>query len=184
MPPAQPLLPRVALSPAASDVSAAKRVSIIRAKQNAAGRNAQQPPSCCQCRRGNGAGGVSRLCGGGWREHGPFGASKVAWPRGERIALHATPGARRLLATVTARTPFGSPTALAVVGERAGWLAVISDALGNGVRSWVRASTVRVSHNPFSLEVDLSRRRRPSGGRAWSSAAWRSRSAERVTFGS
>jgi hypothetical protein len=85
--------------------------------------------------------------------------SAVASPRGERIALHAKPGSRRLLATVAATTRFGSPTVLAVVGERRGWLAVISAALGNGVYGWVRADSGSLRHDAFSVEVDLSQRR-------------------------
>lgn len=84
---------------------------------------------------------------------------EVVWPRGERTMLHARPGSRRLLATIAATTRFGSPTVLAVVGKRSGWLAVISDALSNGVRGWVRAGSVSLRHDPFALEVDLSRRR-------------------------
>lgn len=85
--------------------------------------------------------------------------TEVAWPRGQRVVLHAGPGSRRLLATVAPSTRFRSPTVLAVIGERGGWLAVISDALGNGVRGWVRAAGVSLRHDPFSLEIDLSQRR-------------------------
>ena len=38
------------------------------------------------------------------------------------------------------------------------WLAVISAALRNGVRGYLRRSQVRLSRSPYLLEVDLSRR--------------------------
>jgi hypothetical protein len=54
-------------------LSLGEKTSIACAKQNAAARNVQQSPSCCQCRRGSGAGGNFRLCRGGWRESGLLG---------------------------------------------------------------------------------------------------------------
>ena len=63
-----------------------------------------------------------------------------------------------MLARIKARTIFGSPMRLAVVGTSGEWLAVISAALGNRVRGFVHRSKVRLVHDPFSLEVDLSSR--------------------------
>jgi lipoprotein-anchoring transpeptidase ErfK/SrfK len=84
--------------------------------------------------------------------------SDVAVPHGGVLLLHAAPGSQRVLARVAARTVFGSPMRLAVVGESGEWLAVISAALGNRVRGFVHRSKVRLVHDPFSLEVDLSAR--------------------------
>jgi lipoprotein-anchoring transpeptidase ErfK/SrfK len=84
--------------------------------------------------------------------------SEVATPRGGALSLRAAPGSGRVLARVGSRTAFGSPTRLAVIRVRGGWLAVISDALRNGVRGYLRRSQVRLSRSPYLLEVDLSRR--------------------------
>ena len=63
-----------------------------------------------------------------------------------------------MLDRVASTTTFGSPTRLAVVGSAAGWLAVISDALGDDQRGFVRRSEVRLTRVRYSVEVDLSRR--------------------------
>lgn len=84
--------------------------------------------------------------------------SQVARPLGARIALHAAPGSRRVLASVGSRTEFGTPTALAVLAEQGDWLAVISDKIGNGVAGYVRRSQVRLAHDGYALEADLSAR--------------------------
>ena len=84
--------------------------------------------------------------------------SDVAVPHGGVLLLHAAPGSERVLARVGARTVFGSPMRLAVVGTSGEWLAVISAALGNRIRGFVHRSKVSLVHDPFSLEVDLSSR--------------------------
>ena len=84
--------------------------------------------------------------------------SEVAVPHGGLLLLHAAPGSQRVLARVGARTVFGSPVRLAVVGASGEWLAVISAALGNRVRGFVHRSKVSLVHDPFSIEVDLSSR--------------------------
>lgn len=84
--------------------------------------------------------------------------SEVAAPQGGTLLLHAAPGSREVLARVGRRTIFGSPARLAVVGESGDWLAVISAALDNQVRGFVHRSKVRLTHVPFSLEVDRSAR--------------------------
>lgn len=85
--------------------------------------------------------------------------SDVAIPRPGRLALRAGPGSRRVLARVGRRTVFGTPTRLAVVGSSGEWLAVVSAMLGNRVRGFVHRTSVRLVHDPFSLEIDLSARR-------------------------
>jgi lipoprotein-anchoring transpeptidase ErfK/SrfK len=84
--------------------------------------------------------------------------SEIASPE-DRVSLHAGPDSNRVLVRVGVRTEFGSPTKLAVVGNSGDWLAVISPALGNRVRGYVRRDRVRIAHDPYSLEVDLSLRR-------------------------
>jgi lipoprotein-anchoring transpeptidase ErfK/SrfK len=85
--------------------------------------------------------------------------SEVAAPRSSGLLLlHAAPGSKRILARVGARTVFGSPTRLAVVGQSGDWLAVISGKLGNRVRGYVFRPQVDLAHDPYSLEVDRSAR--------------------------
>jgi len=87
------------------------------------------------------------------------GGSDVAAPRASGLLLlHAAPNSKRILARVGARTVFGSPTRLAVVGGSGDWLAVISGKLGNRVRGYVFRPQVDLTHDPFSLEVDRSAR--------------------------
>ena len=85
--------------------------------------------------------------------------SDIAIPQAGVLLLHDAPGSERILARVGARTVFGSPPRLAVVGESGDWLAVISAKLGNRVRGFVLRSNVRVVHVPVSVEVDRSSRR-------------------------
>jgi lipoprotein-anchoring transpeptidase ErfK/SrfK len=41
---------------------------------------------------------------------------------------------------------------------RGGWVAVVSDVLGNGVQGYARAAEVRLARKPYVLDVDLSHR--------------------------
>lgn len=85
--------------------------------------------------------------------------SAVALPHSGLLPIHAAPDSSRILARVRARTIFGSPMRLAVVGESGDWLTVISATLGNHVRGFVYRPSVELVHDPFSLEVDRSARR-------------------------
>jgi hypothetical protein len=76
---------------------------------------------------------------------------------GRRVALRSRPDGR-VLATVAARTEYGSPQTLAVAFRKGEWLAVRSAALGNRRVGWVRARPLRLVRRPLRLEVDLSRR--------------------------
>ena len=87
------------------------------------------------------------------------GGSPVAMLAGGSLELHAAPGSTRTVARVTGTTEFGTPTHLAVVAAGAGWLGVLSPQLANGVVGYVRTSEVRVDHDPYAVEVDLSRHR-------------------------
>jgi hypothetical protein len=84
--------------------------------------------------------------------------TEIAAPRSGTLALHASPGTGRIVVRVGQRTAFGSPTRLAVVEDRGNWVAVVSDALGNGVEGYARASAVQLSRKAWELEADLSRR--------------------------
>lgn len=75
-----------------------------------------------------------------------------------RTALRASPGGR-LLARVRRRTEWGTPTVLAAVGERGGWLRVMATQLANGRTGWIPSGAARVLANPaWRIEADLSRR--------------------------
>jgi lipoprotein-anchoring transpeptidase ErfK/SrfK len=78
-------------------------------------------------------------------------------PAGRSVALRARPEGR-VLATVPARTEFGSPQTLAVAFRKGDWIAVRSPALGNRRVGWVRIKPLRLVRRPVRLEVDLSRR--------------------------
>jgi len=78
-------------------------------------------------------------------------------PAGRHVALRSRPDGR-VLATVAARTEFGSPQTLAVAFRKGDWLAVRSSALGNRRVGWVRAQPLRLVRRAVRLEGDLSRR--------------------------
>ena len=78
-------------------------------------------------------------------------------PDGGRVPLRASPGGR-VLATVGARTPFGSPQTMAVALRKGGWVAVRSTSLGNRRLGWAPARTFRLLRRHRWLDVDLSKR--------------------------
>jgi hypothetical protein len=78
-------------------------------------------------------------------------------PAGLHVALRSRPDGR-VLATVAARTEFGSPQTLAVAFRKGDWLAVRSTALGNRRVGWVRTRPLRLVRRVVRLEVDLSKR--------------------------
>jgi hypothetical protein len=95
---------------------------------------------------------------------GPFGA-QLRRP----ATLRARPGGA-VLARLARRTEFGSAQILAVARRRDAWLAVRTPALPNSSVGWVRAADARLLHEPWALEIDLSRRRlvaRREGRRAF-----------------
>jgi lipoprotein-anchoring transpeptidase ErfK/SrfK len=75
-----------------------------------------------------------------------------------RTALRAAPGGR-VVAWLGRRTEFGSPRVLAVVGRRAGWLAVLASERRNGQRGWIPAGAARVGGTDIAVVVDRSARR-------------------------
>jgi hypothetical protein len=83
---------------------------------------------------------------------GPFGAQLL-----RPTALHVRPGGR-VIARLPRRTEFGSAQILAVAHRGDRWLAVRTPVLPNGRVGWIRAGAARLLHEPWTLEVDLSRR--------------------------
>lgn len=76
----------------------------------------------------------------------------------EPTALRASPGGRRI-GRLTPRTEFKSPRVVAVVGQRDGWLRVITSELENGKRGWIDARDTQPGVTPFRIHVGLSDRR-------------------------
>jgi lipoprotein-anchoring transpeptidase ErfK/SrfK len=91
-------------------------------------------------------------------------AYELARTRGQPVAvltrstvLRSSPRGPRLW-RVRQETDFGTPTVLAVVDERGGWLRVMEKQLPNGSTGWIRASAAGIVHSPWSMRADLSER--------------------------
>jgi lipoprotein-anchoring transpeptidase ErfK/SrfK len=100
------------------------------------------------------------------RPHGPHGphAYARAQAQGQPVAvltrgtvLRASPGGR-VLAKLGRHTEWGTPTVLAAIGERGGWLRVMATQRPNGSTGWIPASAAGVVASHWKLEADLSRR--------------------------
>src|SRR5947209_19265657 len=75
---------------------------------------------------------------------------------GDDVALRSAPGGP-VLATIGARTEFGSPQTLSVVARRHDWLGVTSSTLPNGTIGWVdgRHRSIGERHDRVPLLVRL-----------------------------
>src|SRR5580765_1875882 len=76
----------------------------------------------------------------------------AATPRGDSVVLRARPGGKAL-ATVRARTEYGSLQTVGVAESRGNWVAVISTALPNGVLGWVPRKELTLRQVAWSIEV-------------------------------
>jgi hypothetical protein len=83
---------------------------------------------------------------------GPLGARLV-----RPVVLRDRPGGR-MLRSLGRRTEFGSKRVLAVVGQRAGWLAVLTPHMPNSRAGWIPADGAQLLFEPYTLHVDLSAR--------------------------
>ncbi|MGI8597572.1 MAG: L,D-transpeptidase family protein [Thermoleophilaceae bacterium] len=86
---------------------------------------------------------------------------RIARFRGRRPIRYATAPGRPIARRLNIRTRFGTRRALAVAGERDGWIGLAVEDRPNGALAWVPASTPRValSSTRLSVHVDLSDRR-------------------------
>jgi L,D-transpeptidase-like protein len=91
-------------------------------------------------------------------------AYELARTRGQPVAvltrsttLRSAPAGPRLW-RVNQRTDFGTPTVLAVVDERGGWLRVMEKQLPNGRTGWIKAGAAGIVLSPWSMRADLSDR--------------------------
>jgi lipoprotein-anchoring transpeptidase ErfK/SrfK len=89
---------------------------------------------------------------------------ELARTRGQPVAvltrstvLRTAPRGQRLW-RVRQKTDFGTPTVLAVVDERGGWLRVMEKQLPNGRTGWIKASAAGIVNSPWSMRADLSER--------------------------
>jgi lipoprotein-anchoring transpeptidase ErfK/SrfK len=82
----------------------------------------------------------------------PAGWSLIATLKGT-IARFASPASPQD-GTVPARW-YGSPSALPVIGQRAGWFRVRLVTRPNGSTAWVRAADVNITATPYRIVVDL-----------------------------
>jgi lipoprotein-anchoring transpeptidase ErfK/SrfK len=91
------------------------------------------------------------------RDQPGFGVVRVR--AGRTVELRAKPRGRAV-ASVGARTEFGSRSVMSVVGRRGRWLAVTTTAMGNGRTAWVRADSGALDRGRVrtAISVDLSRR--------------------------
>jgi hypothetical protein len=78
---------------------------------------------------------------------------------GRSVELRAKPRGR-VIASVGARTEFGSSAVMSVVARRGRWLGVTTTAMGNGRTAWVRADSGALDRGRVrtAISVDLSRR--------------------------
>ena len=74
------------------------------------------------------------------------------------VVVRDRPGGRAL-ATVGARTEFGSPETVGVAVTRGNWVGVISTHLPNGVLGWVPRKELSLQAVRWSIQVSLSHRR-------------------------
>jgi hypothetical protein len=99
--------------------------------------------------------GAVRATASGYAREKALGQPIAAGTR--RTALRASPGGR-VVASLGRHTEWGTPTVLAALAERRGWLRVMATQLPNGRSGWIPAGAARVVASPWKLEVDLSRR--------------------------
>jgi hypothetical protein len=81
----------------------------------------------------------------------------AATPRSDSVVLRQRPGGRAL-ATVRARTEYGSQQTVGVAETRGNWVAVISTALPNGVLGWVPRKQLSLRPVAWSISISLSSR--------------------------
>jgi hypothetical protein len=78
-------------------------------------------------------------------------------PRTDSVVLRQRPGGKAL-ATVPARTEYGSWQTVGVARTRGNWVAVISTALPNGVLGWVPRKELTLRRVAWSIDISLSSR--------------------------
>jgi lipoprotein-anchoring transpeptidase ErfK/SrfK len=85
--------------------------------------------------------------------------SVVANARARRVLVYRTPGARHQWRRYGNPTPQRTPLVFLVRARRGAWLRVLLPSRPNGSEGWVRAASVELRADPYSLLVDLKLRR-------------------------
>ena len=75
-----------------------------------------------------------------------------------RTQLRASPGGR-VVKTVGRRTEYRSPRVLAVVKRSGDWLGVLTEHVANSRTAWIPISSAKLVHEPYGIDIDLSKRR-------------------------
>ncbi|MGH2925733.1 MAG: L,D-transpeptidase [Solirubrobacterales bacterium] len=85
------------------------------------------------------------------------GQQLVSVRRGARVPLRTSPGGK-VVKTLGARTPFGSPTVLALFARRGAWAGVPTPLLPDGRLGWVKLdrSRLRPGWTRYSIDVNVS----------------------------
>jgi len=94
----------------------------------------------------------------GKEERMPPGRGAVVGRVLKRTVLRAEPGGR-IVARLRPRTEFGSARVLLVAARRGDWLGVVATQRPNRRLGWVKRDVVRLARVPWSIGVDISRRR-------------------------
>ncbi|HEV7362800.1 MAG TPA: hypothetical protein VGN71_00325, partial [Solirubrobacteraceae bacterium] len=76
-------------------------------------------------------------------------------PRG--TPLRSSAGGR-VVGTLPTKTPFKSPQVVTVVGQRGGWLGILTSQLPNGRVGWIRAGAGRLFRTDWSIDAIVPRR--------------------------
>ena len=71
------------------------------------------------------------------------------------LAVYRSPGQSAPYERLTARTTYGSPRVLLVLGERGSWLKVLLPERPDGTTGWVRAAQVRLTRTSYRVVVSL-----------------------------
>jgi lipoprotein-anchoring transpeptidase ErfK/SrfK len=87
------------------------------------------------------------------------GESVVANVRRRRVSVYRVPGASRPWRRYRSPTPQRTPLVFLVRARTAGWLRVLLPTRPNGSQGWIRERDVELRADPYSLLVDLRRRR-------------------------
>ena len=83
----------------------------------------------------------------------------VANAKGGRLEVYRVPGGTRPWRAFSNPTAQGTPLVFLVRGRRGAWLRVMLPSRPDGSEGWVRADTVDLRSDPYSVLVDLRHRR-------------------------
>jgi lipoprotein-anchoring transpeptidase ErfK/SrfK len=100
-----------------------------------------------------------RLVSGGASRHGRRTGSVVANAAGRQVLVYRRPGAAHPWRRYSNPTSQRTPLVFLVRAHRGSWLRVMLPSRPNGSEGWVQQDTVELRSDPYSVLIDLSRRR-------------------------